>query len=225
MALRRPTPAYVLMLAVSTVVYVLLPVLAWGWDDWRGLLAHPARVGVGLVLIVAVMVSVFAPISPAGFLQRDTRGVWLLAPISLAVLALTLLPPYCDRRGLWTLDGDAVRYLGLALFTVGAVLRIGPIFALAGRFTWPLASHGDDHRLVTTGFYRYIRHPSYLGFLLAMLGWVLVFRSGVGLLVFLLFTPLIFVIIPAEEALLLAEFGEEYDSYQRRTWRLLPFLY
>jgi protein-S-isoprenylcysteine O-methyltransferase Ste14 len=138
-------------------------------------------------------------------------------------LALTRLPAYADRRDLWTLNGDAIRYLGLALLVLGCILRVGPMFALERRFTWPLATQ-EEHRLVTTGFYRFLRHPSYLGALLAMIGWVLVFRSRIGLLPILLL-PVFLPIIRAEESLLLSEFGAEYASYRRRTWLLLPFLF
>jgi Phospholipid methyltransferase len=75
---------------------------------------------------------------------------------------------------------------------------------------------------VTTGFDRYIRHPSYLGAVLGMGGWVLVFRRGIGLV---LVAPMILMTLPilgAGEALLLSEFGEEYAAYRRRTWRLVP---
>jgi len=78
---------------------------------------------------------------------------------------------------------------------------------------------------VTEGVYSVIRHPSYLGFLLAILGWMLVFRSGLGLLLLL---PLIWVLIKrmdAEEALLASAFGEEYAAYRKRTWRLIPSIY
>jgi len=78
---------------------------------------------------------------------------------------------------------------------------------------------------VTTGFYRFIRHPSYLGALLGTVGWVLVFRSGIGLLLTVLLIAMLVIVIRAEESLLLSEFGEEYAAYQRRTWLLLPFLF
>ncbi|MNR38957.1 hypothetical protein D3C85_1571110 [compost metagenome] len=57
------------------------------------------------------------------------------------------------------------------------------------------------------------------------MGWALAFRSGVGLiLVALTLIPLI-ARIHAEEALLRAQFGSEYDAYCARSWRLIPGLY
>ncbi|MNR36324.1 hypothetical protein D3C85_1542280 [compost metagenome] len=57
------------------------------------------------------------------------------------------------------------------------------------------------------------------------IGWALAFRSGVGLiLVALTLIPLI-ARIHAEEALLRAQFGSEYDAYCARSWRLIPGLY
>ena len=54
------------------------------------------------------------------------------------------------------------------------------------------------HTLVTTGIYRIIRHPSYLGLLVDSLGWALVFRSGVGMLLAALLIPLLLARIRAE---------------------------
>lgn len=78
---------------------------------------------------------------------------------------------------------------------------------------------------MTTGFYRYIRHPSYLGAYLGGIGWVLVFRSVIGLVLMLLLALAFGWVVGKEEALLLTEFGDEYTAYRRRTWRLLPFVY
>ncbi len=80
-------------------------------------------------------------------------------------------------------------------------------------------------RLVTTGFYLYIRHPSYLGAMLGAIGWVLVFRSALGLIPCALLIPFFFFIVPAEEALLHNEFGAAYDEYRKRTWRLIPYIF
>src|SRR5262249_27464846 len=123
-----------------------------------------------------------------------------------------------------TIDGDAVRYIGLAVFVVGGVLRMAPVFVLGRRFSGLVAIQ-EGHELETGGLYRVIRHPSYLGLLLGLLGWTLGFRSAMGVLVSLVFVPLLVARMNSEEALLESEFGERYAQYRRRTWRLLPFLY
>jgi protein-S-isoprenylcysteine O-methyltransferase Ste14 len=81
------------------------------------------------------------------------------------------------------------------------------------------------HKLVTSGVYRFIRHPSYLGLLVNSLGWALAFHSGVGVfLTALLIQPLV-ARIRAEERLLRSYFGGEYDFYRSRTSRLIPWVY
>ena len=56
-------------------------------------------------------------------------------------------------------------------------------------------------------------------------GWALVFRSGVGLLLAGLMVPPLLARIHAEEKLLRTHFEGEYDNYRARTWRLAPGLY
>ena len=81
----------------------------------------------------------------------------------------------------WTIDGDAVRWLGVVLFVVGGALRLWPVYVLGHRFSGLVAIQ-PGHALVTTGIYSVIRHPSYLGLFVNALGWALVFRSAVGVL-------------------------------------------
>ncbi|WP_043947615.1 methyltransferase family protein, partial [Ralstonia solanacearum] len=81
------------------------------------------------------------------------------------------------------------------------------------------------HRLVTDGVYGRVRNPSYLGLLVSTLGWVLAFRSLAGVGLTLLLLPPLVARIHAEEALLRAQFGDAYDAYCARTWRLIPGVY
>src|SRR5262245_30640539 len=139
-------------------------------------------------------------------------------------LLAAYLPAYTDRKGFWTLDGDTIRWLGVALFGAGGALRIWPAFVLGHRFSGLVAIQ-PGHTLVSSGIYSVIRHPSYLGLLINSLGWALAFRSGVGLLLTALLIPPLVARIRAEERLLRTHFGDEYEAYSRRTSRLVPGLY
>jgi protein-S-isoprenylcysteine O-methyltransferase Ste14 len=139
-------------------------------------------------------------------------------------LVMTIIPPYCDRHDLWTIDGNGSRYLGLALFWIGSVIRLIAVFALGRRFSGLIAIQ-PDHKLRTNGIYRHVRHPSYTGLLVAMIGFVLVFRSSIGLVLNVFLFLLLLNRMADEEKFLEAEFGDEYRVYRERTRRLLPFVY
>jgi protein-S-isoprenylcysteine O-methyltransferase Ste14 len=222
MALRLPDVRVLLITVPAMAFLVGMP--AWAWGSWSGLFRHPARVGMFVVVVLSTVAFLFTDANLGGARMSKPRNVLYIVAGMLFVLAQTWLPPYADSRNLWTLDGDAARYAGLVLLVVGCVLRVGPMFALGGRFRPPLATQ-DEHRLVTTGYYRYIRNPSYLGALLGAAGWFLVFRCWIGVLVVALAVALCIRLLPAEEAMLLAEFGDEYAAYKKRTWRLIPYVY
>ena len=157
--------------------------------------------------------------------EREDRGNrWIFGPLALIGFASAYMPAYTDRLDFWTIDGEAIRWLGLALYTAGGVLRLWPVFVLGRRFSGLVAIQ-PGHSLVTRGIYGAIRHPSYLGLLIVSLGWGLAFRSMIGVLLMVLTVPVILARIRAEEALLRAHFGAEYDAYRARTARLIPGLY
>jgi protein-S-isoprenylcysteine O-methyltransferase Ste14 len=134
------------------------------------------------------------------------------------------LPAYTDRIGFWTLDADTIRWAGVLLFAAGGALRIWPVFVLDRRFSGLVAIQ-PGHSLVTSGVYGVIRHPSYLGLLVKSLGWALAFRSVIGILLTAFTIPSLLARIRAEETLLKAQFGNEYEVYRTRTLRLIPWLY
>lgn len=114
--------------------------------------------------------------------------------------------------------------VGAAVAVAGVVLRAWAI-ATFGRFFSVVIRIEADHRLVETGPYRWIRHPSYTGMLLSLWGVALVLGTVAGLLSVVLATGLAFSYrIAVEERMLRERFGSEYDAYARRTGRLFPRL-
>lgn len=204
--------------------YIVWAVAGWGFHGWRGFFESAPRdaVSLGLCLLFVGTFALGCNIS-AG--RRDeTANNWIFPVMGVIGLALGWVAPHDDRRNLHTFGGEPTACLGATLFLIGTVLRLAAVRALGARHSvWVAVQSG--HALVTTGLYRFIRHPSYVGALLAVFGWALVFRSGPGLLLAVLIVPPILSRTRAEEQLLLAEFGEEYESYRRRTWRLLPYIY
>ena len=80
-------------------------------------------------------------------------------------------------------------------------------------------------RLFTGGLYNTLRHPSYTGTFLTILGYGLALGNWLSLAVMLLIPGLVYGLrIAVEEAALLEAFGDEYRAYMRRTKRLVPFI-
>ena len=156
--------------------------------------------------------------------QEDRKNRWVLGAFTVIALLMAYFSAYTDRVGFWTLDGDTIRWVGVALCAAGGVLRIVPVYVLGPRFSGLVAIQAE-HKLKTHGIYGVVRNPSYLGLLVSSLGWVLSFRSGVGvILTAALLVPLV-ERIHAEERLLRTYFGAEYDTYCAHAWRLVPWIY
>jgi protein-S-isoprenylcysteine O-methyltransferase Ste14 len=207
---------------VSLVIQFGLAIAGWG--GWNGFFAHPALQALAWVTVVLVVLSVLSGGGMSAGEKEDRSNRWVLAAFSVIALLMAYFSAYTDRIGFWTADGDAMRWTGVVLCAVGGVLRIVPVYVLRNRFSGLVAIQAG-HTLETRGIYGVIRNPSYLGLLISSLGWVLAFRSLVGVvLVATLLVPLV-ARIRAEERLLREHFGAEYEAYCARTWRLLPGIY
>jgi protein-S-isoprenylcysteine O-methyltransferase Ste14 len=214
-------PARFVLTIVGSAAYLGLAVLGWGGIAffWQ-----PALVALTVVLFVMAVAALFAGGSLSPGVREDRSNRWVLIAFSILGVLGAYLPAYTDRHEFWTIDGDAVRWLGVILFAVGGALRLWPVYVLGNRFSGLVAIQ-PGHTLVTTGIYGLIRHPSYLGLLIISLGWGLAFRSGVGVLIAALLVPPLVARIQAEERLLRSQFGAEYDAYCARTSRLIPGIY
>ena len=214
------------ILALVTIVALLayLGLAILGWGGFAAFFSHSALIALTIVLFALSGVAIFSGGNLSRGVREDRANRWVIVAFGLIGVLAAYLPAYTDRKGFLTLDGDAIRWLGVVLFAAGGALRIWPVFVLGHRFSGLVAIQ-PGHALVTDGIYGIIRNPSYLGFIINTLGWGLAFRSMVGVILAALHIPPIVARIRAEEAMLRMQFDGEFDRYSDRTYRLIPGLY
>ena len=119
---------------------------------------------------------------------------------------------------------DSIFYVGIFMIIVGIAVRQWAI-AVLGRFFSLSVQIQTDHRVIDRGPYRLVRHPSYTGALLSLLGLTLALKTwGATLLLGIVFGMAFGYRIHVEEKDLSTELGNEYVSYMKRTKRLFPYL-
>lgn len=211
-----------LLVAIGSCAYAGLAVLGCG--GFKPFFSHPALTTLVVVLFALSGVAFFAGGNLSSGVREARSNRWVLPVFVIIGFLNASLPAYTDRKELWTIDGDTIRWVGVALFAAGGALRIWPVFVLGERFSGLVAIQ-PVHTLVTGGIYGVIRHPSYLGLLINSLGWSLAFRSGVGVILTALLIPPLLARISAEENLLRSQFGDDYNAYCSQTSRLIPGIY
>jgi protein-S-isoprenylcysteine O-methyltransferase Ste14 len=115
-------------------------------------------------------------------------------------------------------------FLGIALMWIGIAFRYYCMRVLGRYFTFDVAVHGGQ-TVVEAGPYRYIRHPSYTGAIITLVGFGLTLGNWAGLFGLLACGAIGYAYrIRVEESALLVALGEPYREYMRRTRRLVPFV-
>jgi|GEM_PF-203880 protein-S-isoprenylcysteine O-methyltransferase Ste14 len=117
-----------------------------------------------------------------------------------------------------------VFYLGVVLMILGVIVRQWSI-AVLGRFFSSTVGVQKDQKVVDNGPYRLIRHPSYTGGFLFMIGLGLALQSwGTVLITLLIFSLVYGYRIRVEENALISKLGNEYVEYMKKTKKLIPYV-
>ncbi len=152
--------------------------------------------------------------------SRIVRAVVFL--IVIALLSWSRLPlPWLYRQflpqGLWTFWlGAAITAAGL-LFAVWAREHLGKNWSRS-------VTIKQDHQLIVTGPYAFVRHPIYTGILTGFLGTALALAQMRGIVAFVLVALVLWYKLRMEEQWMRTQFGAPYEAYFRRTAALVPFV-
>lgn len=191
------------------------------------------RILAGLTLIVGMGISGYfrrkADKETGEKVSRQADGTTMMTIIRIGGLLLWLSPlVYLINPAwmAWSKIGlpEWTRWLGVGIGLL-SVLGIYWLFSSIGSGITPTSATRTEHKLVTGGIYRYIRHPLYtfgssmfIAFGMIADNW---FIALLGILTFVIMA----VHTPKEEANLIEKFGDEYREYMKSTGRYLPKLW
>jgi protein-S-isoprenylcysteine O-methyltransferase len=148
--------------------------------------------------------------------------------LHVAIWGSILLAVWLSRKGIGRFDEASIVPLfwtGCALMVAGMAFRWWAVRVLAGYFTVDVAIR-EDHKLIRSGPYRLLRHPSYTGSLATFYGFALALGSIWSLaLIVVVVTAAFLWRIRIEERALVSAFPRDYPAYARETKRLLPFVW
>ncbi len=151
-------------------------------------------------------------------LQSD-RGSYII--ISIAIFSAVWFSIYLRMKNIGTLTG-LFQWLGLFIMVAGCVFRQWALIHL-GRFFSRTVQIESGHKVITTGPYRWIRHPAYTGMIVVYIGAIMALGTWLGTLItFTIVTGSLMYRIHVEEQALTSALGDEYRKYIKQTWQLFP---
>lgn len=161
-----------------------------------------------------------SPLRRKAWIVRRSASSVLAIVLGLQLFGLPLLPLPFSAFGMYI-----IQIIGFVLVVAGVSLAISARDTLGNNWAHAFEYQiKQKQELVTTGAYRYIRHPIYTGLMLGVVGGELVVGSYLCLSVIFL---ALFGYIQAkrEEKILVEHFGNSYTNYMKRTKMFFPFLW
>ena len=172
-------------------------------------------------IVLSMILPRFRQYRSGAKLEREDRGsgmTVIIGVIAAVFVAFAFSQVKIAVLPAWTF------YPGIALMIGGILLRQWSI-AILGRNFSMLVSVQKEQSIVKGGPYRFIRHPSYTGALLTLIGIGLAVQSWGALLVLVLILGIVYGYrIHIEEKALITHIGKEYIAYMMETKMLIPFI-
>lgn len=155
-----------------------------------------------------------------GAVRRDRGSCWVIAVTMWGSIVVSLL---ARAMNLGIFQND-LQYLGLILATFGVAFREWAVLSLGRYFAVAITIY-PDQKLTKRGPYRWLRHPSYSGSILSLVGFPLSLGTWAGAVLVLGLSLAAYLYrVKLEESALIEAFGDDYREYMEHTWRLFPGL-
>lgn len=155
--------------------------------------------------------------------SREKFLVFLAAIGMMIVPLIYVFTPWLNSFGIGI--ADWARWSGVVIFGF-ALFLFWWVHKTLGKNWSPVLEIRKDHKLITEGPYRYIRHPMYTCIWLEVACfWLISSNLVVGIVVLLTWSILYFIRLPDEEKMMIEEFGQEYGNYMKRTKKVIPWVY
>lgn len=153
----------------------------------------------------------------------DKWSVWVIT-ISISFgywLSFIIASTKIGRIYYW----DLLFAIGFIVILLGLIIRVKSILTLKQQFTYTVTKI-ENHELIESGLYKNIRHPGYLGQLIIFLGISITLSNWVSILLMIIPVSLGYIYrIRVEEKFMIAQMGQKYTDYQKRTKKLIPWIY
>ncbi len=153
--------------------------------------------------------------------KESISGGWRTRLTGVSVIAVFVIDGLIHDRGL-AVHSLILAAIGALLFACGIALAVWARLNLGRNWGMPMTQRAEPE-LVTSGPYRFVRHPIYSGLLTAMLGTALV-TNLLGLIVVAVLVGYFYYCGTVEERNLATTFPKAYPEYRSRTKMLIPFL-
>ena len=181
---------------------------------------HPVIIVIGIGWVIFWIAWLIAAFTAKASRRPSSRLAGSRIALAIVVVILFRLNVH---GGSERVDGPVLQGIGLALWIAGIGLAVWARLYLGRNWGMPM-SRRQDPDLITTGPYRFIRHPIYTGIILAMIGTALAINLF-GLIVAAVIAALFAYSASREERFLAAEFPATFPDYQARTKLLIPFVF
>ena len=153
----------------------------------------------------------------------DKSSIWILTGLITVGYFLSFIigATKIGRIYQW----DTFFAIGMTLIILGLIIRITSIVTLKQQFTYTVTKI-ENHELIESGLYKYIRHPGYLGQLLIFIGLSTSLSNWLSIIFMIIPVSVGYIYrIKVEEKFMKDQMGQKYMDYQKKTKRLIPMIY